>query len=62
MLEAGSGGAPVAVDLDEELEEDLFLEELLYLFASLRAYALEGRAGFADQDALLAIAFAIYDR
>ena len=59
MLEAGGGGAPIAVHFDEELEEDLFLEEVLYVFAGLGADTLEGRAGLADKDAFLAVAFAV---
>ena len=59
MLEAGSGGAPVAVDLDEELEEDLFLEEVLDIFAGLGADALECGTGFADKESCLAVALAV---
>ena len=59
MLEAAGIGAPVAVHFDEELEEDLFLEEVLNILAGLGADALERRAGFADEDALLAVAFAV---
>ena len=42
MLKAGGGGAPVAVHFDEELEEDLFLEEVFDLFACQAPYPLEG--------------------
>ena len=59
MLEAGGGGAPIAIDLDEELEENLLLEEILDILAGLRADALKGRAGFADEDTFLGIAFTV---
>ena len=61
MLEAGGGGTPVAVHFDIELEEDLLLEEVLDVMASLGADALEGRAGFADEDAFLRLTLAIDD-
>ena len=60
MLEAVGVGTPILVHFDEELEEDLLLEEVLDVLACLRADALEGRTGFADDDAFLAISFAIY--
>ena len=53
--------APIAIDLDEELKEDLLLEEILDVLARLRANAFEGRAGFANDDAFLAFALAIDD-
>ena len=59
MLEAGGGGAPIAVHFDEELEEDLLLEEVLDILAGLRADALEGGTGFADEDTFLGIAFTV---
>ena len=61
MLKAGGGGAPVAVHFDEELEEDLLLEEVFDLFAGLGADTLEGSTAFADDDALLGVAFAVDD-
>ena len=61
MLEAVGVGTPILVHFDEELEEDLLLEEVLDVLACLRADALEGRTGFADDDAFLGIAFAIND-
>ena len=61
VLEATGVGAPVAVHLDKELEEDLFLKEVLYVFAGLGADTLEGCAGFADKNALLGITLAVDD-
>ena len=61
MSEAAGVGAPIAVHFDEELEEDLFLEELLNVFACLGADAFEGSTGFSDKDTLLAVAFAVDD-
>ena len=42
MLEAAGIGTPVAVHFDEKLKEDLFLEEVLNVFACLAPYPLEG--------------------
>ena len=61
MLESAGGGAPVAVHLDKELQEDFLLEEFLDIFACLHPYSLKRRTGFADDDALLAVSFAIYN-
>ena len=61
MLEAVGVGTPILVHFDEELEENLLLEEVLDVLACLRADALEGRTGFADDDAFLGIAFAVDD-
>ena len=61
VLEAAGIGTPVFVHLDEELEEDGLLEEILDVLACLGADALEGGAGFADEDAFLAVAFAVDD-
>ena len=55
VFEAASIGTPVAVHFDKELEEDLFLEEVLDVFACLAPYPLESGASFADEDALLGI-------
>ena len=60
MLEAAGVGTPIAVHFDKELEEDLFLEELLYVFAGLRTYPFKRRTGFADDDAFLGFSFAVY--
>ena len=61
VFEAAGIGTPVAVHFDEELEEDLFLEEVLDVFAGLGTDALESGASFADEDTLLGIAFAVDD-
>ena len=58
MTETTGVGAPIAVHFDKELEKDLFLEELLYVFAGLRTYPFKRRTGFADDDAFLRITFA----
>ena len=62
MAESPLVGTPVAIHLDEKLEEDRFLEELLYIFARERAHALKGRTGATDDDALLALPLAVDDR
>ena len=61
VFEAAGVGTPIAVYFDKELEEDLFLEEVLDVFACLGTDALESGASFADEDALLGIAFAVDD-
>ena len=61
VLETVGVGTPILVHFDEELEEYLFLEEVLDVLACLRADALEGRTGFTDDDAFLGIAFAVDD-
>ena len=61
MLKAGSGGSPVAVHFDEELEEDGLLKEIFDVLASLGTDTLEGGAGFADEDAFLGFALAVDD-
>ena len=61
VFEAAGVGAPVFIYLDEELEEDRFLEELLDILSCQRSDPLEGRSGFADEDTFLRLAFAVDD-
>ena len=62
MLEASGVGPPVPIDLDEELQEHLFLEEFFDILACQGAYPLQRCTGLADDDAFLAIPFAVDDR
>ena len=59
VLKATGVGAPIAIDLDEELKEDFALEEILDVTAGQGTYSLQRCTGFADDDALLGFAFAI---
>ena len=47
--------APVLLDLNKELEEDLLLEETLHITACHRADLLQGDTTMTDDDALLAV-------
>src|SRR4029077_11248786 len=46
--------APIRLNFDEELEEDVDVENGFEFFARLRANRLDGCASFADQDCFLA--------
>ena len=48
--------APIVVDLNEELQEDLLVEETLQILACLHTYALQLFTLVTDDDALLAVA------
>ena len=54
------GIAPILLDLDPCLEIDLRAHEVLDILAGKLAYLLEHRALFADDNALMAVLFAVY--